>query len=96
MTASLMLLQTAASPAARGDWVDSVLAFLDSPAPYSPLSEYLVVLFVLWLFARRESRKKDTFEAQAQKVLDEKLSTGELTREAYDKFRQDMALRPKR
>jgi uncharacterized membrane protein len=51
---------------------------------------------VLWLIARRHDRKKDTFQGQAQEVLDEKLQKGELSREAYDKFRQDLALRPKR
>jgi hypothetical protein len=92
----MSLLQAAAPPAPQRDWVDSVLSFLDTPAPYSPLSEYLLVLFILWLLARRDHRKKVTFERQAQDVLDEKLERGELTREAYDKFRQDLALRPKR
>jgi len=91
----MMLLQSAA-PAAQGDWVDSILTFLDTPAPYSPLSEYLLVLFVLWLIARRRHRRKETFEKQAQEVLDNKLEVGELSREAYDRFRQDLALRPKR
>ena len=89
------LLQTATQPPA-GDWVDSILGFLDSPAPYSPLSEYLFILFVLWLMARRHDRKKKTFERQAQEVLDEKLRKGELTEESYEKFRQDLELRPKR
>ena len=93
----MMLLQTAATPPVEGDWVDSILTFLDSPAPYSPLSEYLLVLFVLWLIARRHNRKtKDTFESQAQEVLDDKLQLGELSRDAYDRFRQDLILRPKR
>ena len=96
MIGKLVLLQTAAASPPEGDWVDSVLTFLDTPAPYSPLTEYLLVLFVLWLIARRHEQKKDTFEGQAQEVLDEKLQTGELSREAYDKFRQDMMLRPKR
>ena len=91
----IMLLQAAAPPA-QGDWVDSILTFLDTPAPYSPLSEYLLVLFVLWLIARRRNRTKETFEKQAQAVLDDKLQVGELSREAYDRFRQDLALRPKR
>ena len=91
----MTLLQTAATPPVQGDWVDSVLAFLDSPAPYSPLSEYLLVLFILWLMARRHDRKKKTFETQAQEVLDEKLQKGEISKEMYDKFRQDLALRPK-
>ena len=96
MNGMILLLQTAAPPAAEGDWVDSILSFLDSPAPYSPLTEYLLVLFVLWLIARRHDRKKDTFQEQAQEVLDEKLRKGELSRDAYDKFRQDLILRPKR
>jgi hypothetical protein len=95
MIGMTLLLQTAAPPG-EGDWVDSILAFLDTPAPYSPLTEYLIVLFVLWLIARRHDRKKETFERQAQDVLDEKLQMGELSREAYDKFRQDLAMRPKR
>jgi hypothetical protein len=96
MNGMMLLLQTAATPPVEGDWVDSLLTFLDTPAPYSPLSEYLLVLFVLWLIARRHDRKKETFEKQAQEVLDEKLDRGELSRDAYDKFRQDLALRPKR
>jgi hypothetical protein len=94
---AIMPLQTAAAPPVEGDWVNSVLTFLDTPAPYSPLSEYLLVLFVLWLIARRNNRKsKDTFESQAQEVLDDKLQLGELSQDAYDRFRQDLILRPKR
>ncbi|HSJ32628.1 MAG TPA: hypothetical protein VK933_14400 [Longimicrobiales bacterium] len=97
MNGMMLLLQTAATPSAEGDWVDSILTFLDTPAPYSPLSEYLLVLFVLWLIARRSNRKsKDTFESQAQEVLDDKLQLGELSRDAYDRFRQDLILRPRR
>jgi hypothetical protein len=96
MNGLILLLQAATPPPASGDWVDSVLAFLNTPAPYSPLTEYLFVLFVLWLLARRHNRKKETFEGQAQEVLDEKLESGELSKEAYDKFRQDLILRPKR
>ena len=96
MSLMMSLLQAAAAPAPQTDWVDRLLSFLDSPAPYSPLSEYLLLLFILWLIARRHDRKKRTFERQAQDVLDEKLDQGELSREAYDKFRQDLALRPKR
>ena len=96
MSGMMLLLQTAATPSPQGDWVDSVLTFLDTPAPYSPLTEYLLVLFILWLIARRHERHKETFEGQAQEVLDQKLHAGELTREAYDRFRQDMMLRPKR
>lgn len=76
-------------------FVDYVITFLDTPAPYSPFSEYLLVLFVLWLIARRHERKR-SFDAQAQEVLDEKFARGELTRTAYEKYRQDVAVRPKR
>jgi hypothetical protein len=76
-------------------WTDKVYAFLDTPAPYSPFSEYLLVMFLLWLLARR-GRKKPTFEKQAQEVLDERLAKGEISRKTYEKYRQDVSLRPKR
>jgi len=75
---------------------DRVMHFLDSPAPYSPFTEYLAVLFLLWLIARIQHRKKETFDTQAQEVLDQKYAEGELSKKAYDKFRQDASLRPKR
>jgi hypothetical protein len=69
--------------------------FIEAPGPAGPFKIYLVVMFVLWLLARR-SRNKKTFEKQAQEVLDEKYASGELTKKSYDKFRQDVSLRPKR
>lgn len=94
----IALLQRAQAVAtdAGGDWVDSMLTFLDTPAPYSPLTEYLAVLFLLWLLARRTEQKKESFDRQAQDVLDRKLAAGELTEAAYQKFRQDLVIRPKR
>jgi hypothetical protein len=92
-----MLLQAAADPGAGG-WWQSVREFVDTPAPYSPFSEYLLLLFVLWLVARlehsREERKK-SFEKKAQEVLDDKLASGELSRSAYEKYRQDVTTRPR-
>jgi hypothetical protein len=73
---------------------DHIYAFLDTPAPYSPFSEYLAVMFLLWLLARRT--KKETFERQAQEVLEEKFASGEISQKTYDKYRQDVSLRPKR
>ena len=35
-------------------------------------------------------------DSQAQEVLDDKLQLGELSRDAYDRFRQDLILRPRR
>ena len=79
-------------------WWTSVIDFLDTPAPYSPFSEYLLVLFVLWLIARleRNAREKKGFETQAQDVLEEKYANGELSQPAYEKFRQDVTMRPRR
>jgi hypothetical protein len=76
-------------------WI-AIKTFVNTPAPFSPFTEYLFVLFLLWLIARRNHRKREDFGAQAQEVLDEKLKSGELTRSAYDRFRQDLELRPKR
>lgn len=71
------------------------LEFIDTPAPYSPFTEYLLVLFILWLLARREHEKKD-FSAEAQAVLDEKFKKGELDRVTYEKYRQELSLRLKK
>jgi hypothetical protein len=88
------LLQAAVDSSPDG-WGSRILAFVDTPAPYSPFSEYLLILFILWLIARRADRKA-TFDTQAQEVLDEKFAAGELSRKAYDRYRQEMAVRPKR
>lgn len=62
----------------------------------SPYTEYFVILLVFWLFARRGGQKQGDFNMQAQQVLDELFKKGEITKAAYDKFRQDISLRPKR
>jgi hypothetical protein len=91
----MMLIHLAqAAGAPRGGWWDSVVTFLDTPAPYSPFSEYLLIMFVLWLLARRANRKR-TFDTQAQDVLDQKFAEGEISQKAYEKHRQEMAIRPK-
>jgi len=74
---------------------DSSHISFSSHTATNPFMIYLVIMFVLWLLALR-GRKKDTFTKQAQDVLDEKYAQGELTKKAYDKFRQDVSLRPKR
>jgi hypothetical protein len=89
-----MMLQVVQDTAAAGLF-DRIYSFLDTPAPYSPFSEYLLVMFLLWLLARR-GRKKETFERQAQDVLEEKYAAGEINKKTYDKFRQESTLRPKR
>lgn len=91
----LQATTTQAPPAGGGGVLDTILHFLDTPAPYSPFSEYLLVLFLLWLLARHDARRQGNFGKQAQEVLDDKLANGEISRKTYDKFRQDIALRPK-
>jgi hypothetical protein len=91
---TMMLLQTADATESFGLW-DRIMTFVDTPAPFSPFGEYLLVLFVLWYIARRANRPKP-FDTQAQDVLDEKYAAGELSKNAYDKYRQQMTLRPKR
>lgn len=76
-------------------WWRWLVDFVDTPAPYSPFSEYLLVLFVLWLLARHDARKQGDFGRQAQEVLEEKYQQGEISKQAYDKYRQDISLRPK-
>ena len=90
----LALLQVVEDVESTG-WWQKVYEFLDTPAPYSPFSEYVVVLLLLWLLAERGRRRK-TFEKQAQEVLEEKLAAGEINKTTYDKYRQDVTLRPKR
>jgi hypothetical protein len=71
-----------------------VLDFLDTPAPYSPFTEYLFILFVLWLLARRKDTKD--FSAEAQQVLEEKFKKGEIDKKTYDKYRQELSMRIKK
>jgi hypothetical protein len=75
--------------------VTKVLDFLDTPAPYSPLSEYLLVLFLLWLLARRQRPKID-FGGQAQDVLEAKYKKGEIDEKTYEKYRQELSMRIKK
>jgi len=93
ISVSLLLREVAVAPP---DWLQTAFDFLDTPAPYSPLSEYLAVMFLLWLLARRENSRRNTFDAKAQEVLDQKLKEGEIDRRTYEKYRQEMSLRPKR
>ncbi len=71
------------------------LEFIDTPLPYSPFSEYLIVLFILWLIARQQHTKKD-FSAEAQVVLDAKYKRGEIDKAAYEKYRQELSMRLKK
>ena len=96
MNSIVLLMQVAQDTAVVQDgFFQRVKDFIDTPAPYSPFSEYLLVLFILWLLARRANRKQ-SFDTQAQEVLDEKYARGEISKKAYDKYRQDVSLRPKR
>lgn len=74
---------------------DTTFRIFGSHPTSNPLAIYLVVMFVLWLLALR-GRGKETFSKQAQEVLEEKFQSGEINKKTYDKFRQDVTLRPKR
>ncbi|HSJ15326.1 MAG TPA: hypothetical protein VK939_12970 [Longimicrobiales bacterium] len=93
----LHLVAVALQQESTGFWA-RVIDFLDTPAPFSPFSEYLAVLFLLWLLARYEenAKRKKAFETQAQDVLDEKYASGELSVGAYEKFRQEVTMRLRR
>ena len=91
----LALTQIAASNVVQTD--TTLLASLQQLYEFlSPYNEFVVVLFVLWLFARRGRPKQGDFSLQAQEVLEAKYRSGEISRKTYEKFRQHLALRPKR
>lgn len=92
----LMTVLQAVPTDTERSWLQTVLDFIDTPAPYSPFSEYLLLLFVLWLLARRHDRRRRSFDTEAQEVLDDKYAKGEISQKAYEKYRQDVSLRPKR
>ena len=75
--------------------VPRFLHWLDSPLPYSPFSEYILVLLILWFIARRQRPKVD-FGGQAQEVLEEKFKNGEIDKKTYEKYRQELSMRLKK
>ena len=92
---TLLALMQAAAEEVPPSLIEKVRDFLDTPAPYSPLTEYLLVLFLLWLLARRQRPKAD-FGGQAQDVLDEKYKKGEIDLKTYEKYRQELSMRLKK
>ena len=77
-----------------GPW-EQFMSFLDTPAPYSPFTEYIVVLLLLWLLARRAHRPP-RFEHRAQDVLSKKLAAGEIDQKTYDRYRAEAAMKVKK
>ena len=75
--------------------VPGFLRWLNSPLPYSPFSEYILVLLILWIIARRQRPKVD-FGGQAQEVLEEKFKKGEIDKKTYEKYRQELTMRLKK
>lgn len=86
----LALLQGEATDPA---WLDSARELWSYIEPYK---WFLLVLLVFWFFARRSTPDKEGFDAQAQRVLEEKYRRGEISQKAYEKYRQDISLRPRR
>jgi hypothetical protein len=70
--------------------------FLDTPAPYSPFTEYLLIMFLLWLMTRRTQRIKSDFSGQAQEVLEQMYKKGEIDEKTYEKYRQELSMRLKK
>ena len=91
MFSFLMVLQSDIEPSA----VPPFLRWINTPLPYSPFSEYIVVLLILWFVARRQRPKVD-FSEQAQEVLEEKFKRGEIDKKTYDKYRQELSMRLKK
>lgn len=92
MSFALWVLQ---SPEVDPTAVPRILRWLDSPLPYSPFSEYILVLLILWFIARRQRPKVD-FSGQAQEVLEEKYKKGEIDKKTYEKYRQELSMRLKK
>lgn len=82
-----------AGQAQEPEWLD---VLRDVWATIEPYKWFLLVLIVFWLLARRSAPEKDSFDAQAQRVLEEKFRNGEISEKAYQKYRQDISIRPKR
>lgn len=89
----LMFAALQATGPERGFWAQLAHDLYGAAAPYY---EVLIILLLLWLLARRTSSKQGDFSRQAQEVLEEKFKRGEISQRAYEKFRQDISLRPKR
>lgn len=94
MTALMRILVGSQQPELPPLGLDRVLG--DLLSYLSPYTEYVVILLVFWLFARRGGQKQGDFNRQAQEVLDDLYQKGEISQKAYEKFRQDISLRPKR
>ena len=89
----LLLAALQAAEPERGFWAQLAADIYAAAAPYY---EVIIVLLLLWLLARRTSTRQGDFSRQAQEVLEEKFRRGEISQRAYEKFRQDIAVRPKR
>jgi hypothetical protein len=92
---SLLLMVVQATEEMDPAHVPGFLRWLDSPLPYSPFSEYILVLLILWFVARKQRPNVD-FSEQAQEVLEEKFKKGEIDKKTYEKYRQELSMRLKK
>jgi uncharacterized membrane protein len=74
-------------------WLDALRELWTLIGPYK---YFLAVIIVFWLVARRSSGDRTDFDAQAQRILEEKYRRGEISQKAYEKYRQDISIRTKR
>jgi uncharacterized membrane protein len=86
-------IAAAAPPQGDGSLADLLARLYHFIQPYQV---FIVLLVILLLIARRPPPKKEDFSRQAQAVLEEKFRRGEISREAYDRYRQDISLKPKK
>jgi hypothetical protein len=80
-------------PSEDPPWLDiarEIWSFLE------PYKYFLLVLIVFWIIARRSGRPEENLTQQAQRVLEEKYRKGEISQKAYEKYRQDISLKPRR
>lgn len=89
LLAALLQTETPDNPA----WLEVAREFWSYIEPYK---WFLLVLIVFWFFARKTDTERVSFDAQAQRILEEKYRKGEISQKAYEKYRQDISLRPRR
>jgi hypothetical protein len=86
------IVQPSQVPAEDPPWLEPARELWSLIEPYK---YFLIILIVFWFLARRTGGPKDDFTRQAQAVLEEKYKKGEISKKAYEKYRQDISIRPK-
>lgn len=96
LTFLIQAAQPATDSASAHPGLTDRLKDLGLSSPQHLLYGYIALLFVLWFLARRGRARQKDFTAEAQIVLDEKFRKGEIDRETYEKYRQELSMRLKK